>query len=620
VERRISAIFAADMVGYSRLMEADEEGTLARQKQHREELFDPKITAHGGKVVKLTGDGMIAEFPSVVEAVKCAVSIQKEMVRRETDETEDRRISYRLAVNLGDVIFDENDVFGDGVNIAARLESLAEPGGIVVSGMAHDHLKSNVPVRYEPLGELQLKNISQPVRAFRVTELATEIPAAPRPRSGNKKSTHTAVATLILVAFGVYWLWSSTQTQNPETPAPNFIASAKPSVAVLPFDNLSGDENQAYFSDGMTDNLITDLSRVGGLLVIARNTSFSFRERDETEDAQSVGEILGVRYIVEGSVQRAGDHVRVNASLIDTDTGYQVWAGRLDKEFSSLFALQDEVTQQIIDALHIQLTRDERQQLSKRYTRSLEAYDLYLRAWEEIWRFNEDARVAAQAYLGRALEIDPNFALAKALLATTYTNRNGVALVNNDAMLKRGLDLAQEAVALDPDLPAVQSALGLVLMFQRDYAASDAAFERAIDLDPNYADAIAMQAWNRHYRGDLTEALEGFERALQLNPRAPFPYWNALAEINFSLGNYERSLEINKIAISRNPEGLRQRIFMAAAYVKLGHFEDAKWEVEEALALQPELTIFSLNYIAPYKDASQLYELSAALRKAGLPE
>jgi len=355
-------------------------------------------------------------------------------------------------------------------------------------------------------------------------------------------------------------------------------------------------------------------------LVIARNTSFSFRDRGEATDAQSVGETLGVRYVVQGSVQRAGSHLRINTNLIDARTGLQVWASRFDREFKELFALQDEVATRIIDALQVELTEEERRQLSRRYTTSLPAYDLYLRAWGEIWRFNAEGRAKSQELLRTALELDPDFAIAKALLATSYTNRTGAAFADNDAMLEVAFDLATDAVELAPDIPAVQSTIGLVHMFRREFEEADEAFDRAIELAPSNADAIAMQAWSRHFSGQSELALEGLSHAMILNPRAPFPYLNAIAEVHLSLGNYEESIRYSLDAVSRNPEALRLRILLAAAYSELGQIDDAQWEIEEALLLQPELSLASMYYISPYRDPETMERLIQALRTAGLPE
>lgn len=532
-QRRLAAILMMDVVGYSRLMAADEGGAFRRLRDARAAVLDPCVARHDGRLVKVMGDGALVEFASVTDAVRSAMDIQSEMATRNAGLAEADRIALRIGINLGEVIVDGDDIYGDGVNVASRVEALAEPGGISVTASVTEHLRAHLPVQFRDGGEVAVKNLPRPVRVFHLHPQDIQGAADPRPPEASRTTRPTtailAIAVVGLVGAICYGGYVGLrQIRSPQAPASAIQAAVKPSVIVMPFENLSGDTSQDYFSDGMTDNLITDLSRVSGLLVIARNTSFSFRDRGEATDAGSVGATLGVRYVVEGSVQRAGDRVRINAGLIDTTTGYQVWAGRLDRQFADLFALQDEVTQSIIDALHVELTQEERRQLSKRYTDSLEAYDLYLRAWEEIWRFNEDARRVAQDYLTRALKIDPDFALAKALMSTSFTNRNGVSLDNNDAMLDRAYALAREAVELDPDLPPVQSALGLVHMFRREFDLADAAFQRAIDLDPNSADAIAMQAWSRHYGGDSEIAVAGFDRALLLNPRAPFPYLNAI--------------------------------------------------------------------------------------------
>ena len=430
------------------------------------------------------------------------------------------------------------------------------------------------------------------------------------------------IAALVSVAVVASVFWPFVQGNNPVAPTTDMVlgseADTRPSIAVLPFDNLSGDPDQSYFSDGIAQNLITDLSRVSGLLVIARNTSFSFRGQ-QVNPRDIAGE-MGVRYLVEGAVQKSGNLVRINASLTDVSSGYQVWAGKLDREFTDLFALQDEVTAAITNALHVELTQEERRLMSKRYTDSLEAYDLYLRAWEELWRFNAGSRLTAINYLNEAIDIDPGFALAIAMKATTYTNRSGASLTHSQHSLDTAFELAQQAVELDPELPAVQSALGIVHMFRREYDLAEKAHDRAVELDPNFADGYAMRAWNLHFAGNYEQALNDFQYALRLNPKPPFPYLNALGEIYFSLGQYEKAVELSQEALARNPNGQRLRLFLAISYAQLGRVEEAEWEVQELLLLEPDMTISAIPAIAPYKDPAMVEQLIANARLAGVPE
>jgi TolB-like protein/class 3 adenylate cyclase/tetratricopeptide (TPR) repeat protein len=618
VEKRLTAILIMDIVGYSRQMAANEAGTLARVTAARREVFDGAVTGHGGRVVKLMGDGALVEFSSVSGAVLAARAIQRGLAEFNAAWPGDEPLQVRIGVNLGEVIVQDGDLYGDGVNVAARLEALAKPGTILIAGAAQAQLRDLDGVGFEDLGPQWLKNIPEPLHVFRITDGVGVVT-----RPGPRWWLAPAVLAAVVVLLGAAW-WFVPQVRDMlATTAPSvahLASESRPSLAVMPFENLSGDPAQSYFSDGMADSLISDLSQVSGLLVIARNTSFSFRDRGESMDARSVGAELGVRYVVAGSVQRAGRKVRISANLTDSQTGIQLWGARLDREFEDLFALQDDVTTQIIGALHVELSQEERRRLSKRYTNSLDAYDLYLRAYEEIWRFNEEARKAAKSILLRALRIDPDFALAKALLATTYTNRAGVALLNNDQVLDEGYRIALEAVAIDPDLPQVHTSLGLVHMFRREYAEAEAAFKRAVQIDPNYADAYGLQGWNSHYAGNSQAGWDAFQIALRLNPRAPFPYLNAMAEIQFSQRNYEKTLELGLKALERNPEALRQRLFLAAAYMGLERIEDARWEIEEALLLQPELRLNDIPFIAPYRKPEALGHLIGLLRRAGLPE
>jgi len=618
LERRLAAILAADVAGYSRLMAADEAGTLDRLKALRRDIVDPLIAGHGGRLVKLMGDGALVEFASITQAITCAVEIQRQLAEANAALAADSRIELRIGINLGEVIVDCDDIYGEGVNVAARLEGIAPVGGIAVSGAAYDQARGKVSVGFEAKGAQQVKNIPEPVRVYHVVTGATG--ASPAPRTGRRPVRVVLVLLAALIAAGLagWWLTPQTPPELAGPPSAVQLADDRPSIVVLPFANLSGTAEQSYFADGMTESIITDLSRVGGLLVIARNTSFTFK--DQTLDVQSVAQELGVRYVVEGSVQKAGEWVRINANLIDATSGYQVWADKLDRDLSDVFALQDEVTGRIVSALKIRLTQDERQAVAEPLTDSIAAYDLYLRAWQRYWQYNDQARREARLLLNQALAEDPGFARAQALLAMTYTSQVGASLDASGSDLDNAYEIARRAVALNEKLPQVHWVLALVQMFRKEYENAQASIGRAIELDPNFADAYALRSWILQYAGEPEQALAVMETAMRLNPRPPFPYLSALAETYFSMGRYEKAASISSETLQRNPTGQRLRLFMAASLAQLGRVEDAAWEIQELLLLEPGLTTGRARDIAPYRDRAVQDRLVEGLQLAGLPD
>ncbi len=395
VERKLVAILASDIVGYSRLMGADDVGTLARLKAYRKDVIDPKIAEHHGRIVKTTGDGMLVEFASIVDAVQCATDIQGELAAKNADLPNDLKMEFRIGVNIGDVIVEGDDIYGDGVNVAARLEALAAPGGICIAGSVYEQVKKNLDVGYEFLGKQEVKNIAEPVSVFRVRIE----PGAAAPPGATSEAVPGA----------------------PTSPAP----PEKPSIVVLPFENMSGDPEQAYFSDGIVEDIITDLSHVSGLFVVARNSAFTYKGK--IVKVQEVSRELGVRYVLEGSVRKAGNRVRINAQLIDGGTGGHIWAERYDRDLTDIFAVQDEVTRNIVSALAIELTRDEQGCLGRKGTDNLVAYDYFLRGREYAWRHTSETNAQARSMFARAIELDRKFAAAYAGLAYShvldYVNR-----------------------------------------------------------------------------------------------------------------------------------------------------------------------------------------------------
>ena len=618
VERRLAAILAADVVGYSRLMGADEEGTHARLKAHRRDLIDPAITAHRGHIIKLTGDGALVEFGSVVDAVGCALWIQRGMTLRNSEVPEEHRIQFRIGINLGDVIVEPDDIYGDGVNVAARLEALAEPGGICISRLVQESVRGKLDVTFDDLGEQPLKNIAEPVRVYRVRIDPGAVGPAIRPAKPNGPGRLLVVSAglvLLIALGGAGWhlyleplLQERAFAQQTALPLPD-----KPSIAVLPFSNMSDDPAQAYFSDGITEDLITDLSRISGLFVIARNSVFTYK--DKAVNVEDVARELGVRYVLEGSVRKAGNQVRINAQLIDGSTGFHLWAERFDRELADVFALQDEVAQRIVAALEIELSDVERATLAQRYTDNLEAYDLFLRGWERYWRSTEQSRLEARALFERAIELDPKFARAYANLALTYTGSSGGM---GGTSLDRAYELARTAIALDDSLPEVHWVMADVQLFRRQYAQALASVEKCIELDPNYADAHAERALVLMYAGKPNEALDELDRAMRLNPHYPFVYLNPLGQSHFALRRYQEAIDAFREGLRRNPTAQTQRMFLAASYAQAGRLDDARWEVAELLTLDPDFSLVQVPEVAPFEHPEPLDRLLDGLRKAGL--
>ena len=582
-QRRLAAIFAADMVGYSRLMEADERGTIARQKAHRAELFDPTIAKHHGRIVKLMGDGMLVEFASVVDAVACAISIQRTMEENESPIPEDKRIRYRIGINLGDIIVDGDDILGDGVNIAARLQEIAEPGGVCISDMVQQQIEGKVDTEFQDAGEHQMKNIARPIHIWRWD--GEETPAIPREPGISKPP-----------------------------PLPE-----KPSVAVLPFENMSGDPEQEYFADGVTEDIITSLSKLSQLLVIARNSSFTYKGR--AAKIQEIAAELGVRYILEGSVRKAGDRVRISAQLIDSATGGHLWGERFDRELTDIFAVQDEVTREIVSAMALKLTADEQGRLNHKSTDNLEAYDYFLRGREQHWLMSKNGNAQAKVLFKRALDLDPEFAPAYAFLA----DERILDHINQwhdpaERPLEHAYELAQRAVSLDDTYARSHYALGNAKLWKREHDQAFAEFERSVALDPNFASGHGGMGWVLQYAGRSEEAIELINRGMRLDPHFPDVRLHWLAQAYFQLGRYEEAIDILKRRIKRNPETDVSRVLLAASYGHLGRAEEAKASWAEALRVNPDYSLEHRRQILPYKDPRDFDRLVEGLRKAGLPD
>ena len=581
VNRKLAAILAADVVGYSRLMGADEAGTLAALKRHREAIFDPAVAAHSGRIVKLMGDGVIAEFGSVVDAVSCALSVQRSSATTPDKSASQPTIVLRIGINLGDVIIEGDDIYGDGVNVAARLEPLAEPGGICVSSIVNESVGNRIDVRFQDGGEISVKNIDRPIRVWKWHPSAT----------------------------------TSAISRSVAKPEPNVAAA---SIAVLPFTNMSGDPEQEYFSDGISEDIITDLSKIGGLTVIARNSSFTYKGR--SVDLRTVGRDLGVRSVLEGSIRRAGKRVRITAQLIDAATSTHLWADRYDRDLTDIFEVQDEVVEKIVGALAVTLTQGEQQRLRRHGTSNVEAYECWLRARALLTRGTRESIVEARAMYRRAIEFDHNFAAPHAGLAfaAIADHTSGWALDSAQALLEAER-WARRALELNDQEPVSHMALGNVLLWRRDHKGALAEFARMIALDPNFAQGHTATGLALMYAGEPARALEPFAIAMRLDPHYPDIVLHFLAQANFSLGKYEIAAQQLLDRIARNPSTDASRMLLASCYGHLGRAEDARTVWAELLKVNPDFSLMQRARVLPYKNPDDFQRILEGLAKAGLP-
>jgi adenylate cyclase len=626
MERKLTAIFSADVKGYSRLMGDDEEATIRTLTSYRAVMIS-LIQQHHGRVVDSPGDNLLAEFASAVDAVQGAVEIQHELQRRNMELPDERKMEYRIGINVGDVIIEGERLYGDGVNIAARLEGLAEPGGICISGTVYDQVENKLALGYEYVGEQEVKNITKPVRVYRVKgdgETSPTVGAALRGRPQDGQPHRVAPTTTSNRRVRPVYRWitaglmlvtvttvairylsfprlgtrhSILGTQEAQLPLPD-----KPSIAVLPFTNMSNDPEQEHFSDGMSDTLITDLSKIGGLFVIARNSTFLYKGK--AIKPQQVSQELGVRYVVEGSVQRAAARIRINAQLVDATTGRHLWAERYDRELNSsrdIFTLQDEITQQIVAALQVKLTPGEQGQVERIPTENLEAYDYYLRGMEHWGSLTKDGTLQARRMFEKAVELDPQFALAHTFLGHTYLRELAWHWSQDPQAVDRAFALAQKALALDDSLPVAHNLLGFVYAWKGQPELCLAEGERAIALDPNcswcYSDLAEMLIIAERPE----EALGLVEKAMRLDPHntAYFSFVSGWAYR--SLGRYEEAIAAQKRVLTRNPDHLPAHEHLANIYYELGRTEEARAEETEIRRLSPNYPLEVLRRKASLK-------------------
>jgi len=560
-----------------------------------------------------------------VDAVRCAVEIQEELKARNAELPENRKMEFRIGVNLGDVIVEGERIYGDGVNIAARVEGLAEGGGVCVSGTVYDSIENKLALGYAYLGEQAVKNIAKPVRVYRVLMEPRAAAGVSREKRAWPRRWQWAalgVVAILVVGVGAVAIWNF--YLRPSTP-PTEIASEqtpalklpdKPSIAVLPFVNMSGDPEQEYFSDGITEDLITDLSKISGLFVIARNSAFIYKGK--TVKIAEVGRELGVRYVLEGSVRKANGRVRITAQLVDATTEGHLWAERYDRDLKDIFALQDEVAQKIVAALAVKLTEDEQKRLMRKYTDNMEAYDSFLQGLEYQNRFTKEANVQARQMYERAIDLDPEFAPAYALLGLTNLHEWSLGWSQDPQSLEQAFELVQRAIVLDNSLPLGHRFLGEVYLWKKQHEQAIAELEKAIALNPNDADGLAMLGSTLNWAGRPEEAIGLVKKAMRLNPMYPVWYlWN-LGHAYFLTGRYGEAIETLNRVLDRNPGFLPAHAYLAASYSELGRKEEARAEAAEVERLSPEISTEAWRQRLPYKDQAVLERLFDSLRKAGL--
>jgi adenylate cyclase len=579
VERRLAAILTADVAGYSRLMGGDEEGTLAQLKAHRSALVDPKVDEHRGRIVKSTGDGILAEFASVVDALRCAVALQRGMSERNACVPGTERIEFRIGVNVGDIIVDNGDIFGEGVNVAARLEGLAEPGGICVSGHVREDVHGTLDVVFEDMGEQRLKSIARPVRVYRV------------------RLNETAAR-----------------------PAPSL--PDKPSISVLPFQNMSGDPEQEYFADGVVEEIITALSRMGWLFVIARNSSFTYKGR--AIDVKQVGRELGVRYVLEGSVRKSANRVRISAQLIDALSGTHLWADRFEGGLENIFDLQDRITESVIVAIAPKLEQAEIERAKRKPTESLSAYDYFLRAMACFHQYSQEGTDQALQLFYKAIELDSDFSSAYGMAAWCYARRKGNHWMADDVKeASEAARLAYRAAALGKDDAIALSSAGFALSVVVGKPDEGIALiDRALVINPNMASAWSFSGWTRLLLGETDLAMERFRHAMRLSPLDPLHFlrqWG-LARAYFQLGRYDEASSWAENALRENPQHHPALCVFAASNALAGRLEDAQKAMTRLREIDPALRVSDLPGLFPFRLPGAIDKYVEGLRKAGLPE
>jgi adenylate cyclase len=621
---KLAVILHADVVGSTALVQQDEQKAHQRI-QDSFKRFGTIISSYHGHVRELRGDALLAEFERASDAVSATLAFQAEQFDYNAQLDDEIQPVLRVGVALGEVIIADNTITGEGVVLAQRLEQLAQPGGLCITPAIREALPKRLPFDLEKQGEQPLKGFDEPVGIYRVVlKSGASVPIPVQDANSGIVSTKIrfVLATLLLVisaavAYGYMSRLPQQQEENHLSVAPAVVE--KPSIAVLPFHNLSGDPEQEYFADGITEDLTTDLSRISGLFVIARNSAFSYKGR--SVDLRTVADELGVRYLLEGSVRRIGEQIRINAQLIDGESGGHIWAERFDGVMADVFALQDHVNRKIVAALEINLTAADEERFDQVETTVPGAYDLVLRGVERYNVFNREAIADARELFKQAAALDPNYARAYANIALTYaTEVNFFWSGNREESIRLGLEFASKALELDDTIPQIYLTRSILYLSQRQHQTALEAAQRTIEVHPNYADGHATLAFIASYSGEFEQALDALARARQINPQSTGVYFEIEGRVQFLAKRYDKALSLLEESVDRNPGFDRSHLTLAAVYAELGRLDDAAWSVDEALAISPDITLERERRDTLYMRDADIEHFLGALRKAGLPD
>jgi adenylate cyclase len=578
-DRRLTTILAADVVGYSRLMAADETGTLAQLRTHRKELIEPKTAEHHGRVVKLMGDGTLMEFGSVVNAVNFAVDVQKAMAERNVDVPDERQITYRIGINIGDIIVEDDDIYGDGVNVAARLEQLAEPGGICIAGNVFDQVKNKIDICFQDMGEQDLKNVPEPRRAYRIVM--------------GEKDVGPAVVD-----------------RSEPLPLPD-----TPTIAVLPFDNMSGDPGQAYFADGIAEDITTELSRFGSLFVVSRNSAFKYR--GDNLDLAQISRELGAHYFLKGSVRREGDRVRITAQLIDAESGNHIWAERYDRQLEDIFAIQDEITEIVASTVAGRVQAIGMDRAKRKRSENLEAYDYLLKGLDlhKGGFIDTETVERSVAMFDKAIELDKGFARAHAWRACSGSRLWGDDF--SDEQLDECLEITKTALSLDEGESETHRIMGSIYLWKRDFARAEKHIRRSIALNPNDAHVTVKAGTYFSFAGQPEEALALVRRAMRLDPHHPQWYWTEMGLAYHTAGDYPSAIEA---LLHNSTPSFLDLALLAASFAEEGSIAEARAYAKQLSETKPNATLSYFRGRLPYRRQEDLDRLIAGLQKAGVPE
>jgi adenylate cyclase len=630
-KRKLTAILSADVEGYSRLMGDDEEATVRTLTAYRE-VLTTLIQQHNGKVLDSPGDNLLAEFVSVVDGVQCAVAVQKEIKARNGELPENHRMQFRIGINLGDVIEEDERIYGDGVNIAARLEGLAEPGGICISKTAFDHIESKLPYGYDFIGDQTVKNIAKPVGAYRVL-LDPRVTVSGKPMdkkfSGKRRMpiiTGAVTLFVLALAVGIWQFYARRSTIEPASVEKMaFPLPEKPSIAVLPFNNLSGDPTQDYIADGISENIISALSKISEMFVIARNSTFTYKGKPVK--VQQVSEELGVRYVLEGSAQKSGNRLRITAQLIDATTGHHLWSEKYDRDMEDLFALQDEITHKIIIELQVKLTEGEQARVSHKSTNNLEAWSYAVRGLKLFERTSKENNAKAMEFFERAVELDPNYVWAWVRLAWTHVMASVPGWSPSPSEhRKKVVEIAEKVSVLGESDSDVHALWGLIYRERKQYELAITEGEKSLILGPTNAQAHVLHSVSMNMVGRFDDAIRLVKKAMRLHPCYPAYYLLWLGGAYRMTGRYEEALTVYNQLLDRSRKGefpiLSAHLCLAETYAAFGKEEEARNHADEVLRINPLFSLKEINKILSfrYKDPAHLERRLNALRKAGIPE